>query len=100
MSNFQLVGIDPAPFDELFDLRDAELAARGIVRKRADAHPGYPCRISLQDAAVGEEVLLLPYAHHAVDSPYRALGPIYVRRAAQQRILAPGEIPPYVSLRL
>jgi hypothetical protein len=62
--------------------------------------PGFPCRISLQDAAVGEDLLLLPYEHLAEDSPYRASGPIYVRRNAQPRTLAPGEVPEYVSARL
>jgi hypothetical protein len=100
VANFQLVGLDPAQFQALFELPESELQARGIVRKRVDSFPGYPCRVSLQDAAVGEEVLLLPYAHHAVDSPYRALGPIYVRRGARQAALQPGEVPPYVSRRL
>jgi hypothetical protein len=100
MSNFQLVGLDPAQFDALFELSDAELKTRGIVRKRADAHPGYPCRVSLEDAALGEEVLLLSYAHQAVDSPYRSQGAIFVRRGARQALLAAGEVPQYVSRRL
>jgi hypothetical protein len=35
----------------------------------------------------------LPYAHHLVDSPFRASGPIYVRRAARQAMPAAGEVP-------
>ena len=100
MARFQLHGLDAGPFAPLFELDDAALAARGMRRRRADAEFGYPCRVSLRDALPGEQLLLLPFEHHAVDSPYRALGPIYVRRAAQPAQLAPGEVPTYVTRRL
>ena len=99
MQGFQLVGIDPAPFAALFDLTDAQLRARGAVRRIATESPGFPCRASLEDAQVGEELLLLPYEHHATKSPYRASGPIFIRRGARQQRLAVGEIPSYVSRR-
>ena len=97
---FQLIGLDPSQFEPLFDLSDAALAARGIARRIADAQPGYPCRVSLEDAAIGEDLLLLPFVHHDVPSPYRSSGPIYVRRAAKPALLAPGMVPDYVSRRL
>ena len=99
MSNFRLVGLDATFFAPLFDLDDDALRARGARRRIATAASGFPCRISLQDAAVGEELLLLPFEHLAEDSPYRASGPIYVRRNAQARNLAAGEVPEYVSAR-
>ncbi|MBO9579260.1 MAG: DUF1203 domain-containing protein, partial [Microbacteriaceae bacterium] len=40
------------------------------------------------------------YEHQPAHSPYRASGPIFVRRDAQRRVLAPGEVPPYVAERL
>lgn len=100
MHEFRLVGLPRAHFAALLDLDDAALRARGVRRRIATEAPGFPCRVSLQDARPGEELLLLPYEHHAVDSPYRAAGPIYVRRDARERTLAPGEVPPYVSTRL
>lgn len=100
MHTFQLVGIDPAPFEALFDLTDEQLAAHGAVRRVATESPGYPCRVSLEDAQPGDELLLLPYEHHPTSSPYRSSGPIFVRRGATQRTLAPGEVPPYVTRRL
>jgi hypothetical protein len=100
MSSFQLVGLSPAPFEPLFRLSDEQLAARDVHRVIAQSKPGYPCRVSLVDAEVGEELLLLPYEHQPAHSPYKASGPIYVRRGAQQRISPVGEIPEYVSLRL
>lgn len=100
MSLFQLVGIDHAPFEPLFGLSDAELADQGIVRRIADTYPGFPCRVSLEDAAVGEELLLLNFPHLLANSPYRASGPIFVRKGHTKRVLAPGVVPDYVARRL
>jgi hypothetical protein len=98
--SFQLVGIDHEPFQSLFDLSDVELAERCAKKCIADESPGYPCRISLEDAQLGEELLLLPYVHHPATSPYRASGPIFVRRGVQKRRLPVGEMPSYVTDRL
>lgn len=97
---FRIVGLDPSPFTGLFDLSDDALLARGIRRRRADRDFGFPCRVSLSDAVVGEELLLLSWRHHEVDSPYQAAGPIYVRRGAARADLAPGVVPDYVTRRL
>lgn len=97
---FQILGLDPAPFAPLFDLPDDVLAARGIARRICDAPHAFPCRVSLIDAAPGEELLLLPFAHHDVTTPYRASGPIYVRRGATRASLAPGVVPDQLQRRL
>jgi len=100
MSSFQLIGISPEPFISLFDLPDEHLRKRHAVRLLANKSPGFPCRVSLEDAQTGEEVLLLPYIHQSGESPYRASGPIFVRRNAKQRTLAVGEVPRYVTRRV
>lgn len=92
-ATFRIVALPAEPFAPLFDLDDAGLAARGARRMVVDDQPGYPCRVSLADAEIGETVVLLPFVHHDVDTPYRASGPIYVRRGAATAELAPGEIP-------
>ena len=99
MPSFQIVGLAPAPFETLFALPPDELAARGIRRVRAVGNPGYPCRISLEDANAGDELLLLPFEHQPANSPYRASGPIYVKVGARQRTLAVGEVPESVRRR-
>ena len=68
-------------FSHLFTLSDAELAARGAVRKIADGPS--PCRVSLTDATPGDEVILVNYEHHAVESPYRMRFAIYVREGEE-----------------
>lgn len=97
--NYQLLGLEPRLFDSLFDLDETALASRGMRRMRVDAPVGFPCRISLEDAPVGEEVLLLPFVHQDSRSPYRASGPIFVRRglAAPARIV--NALPTYLTLR-
>jgi hypothetical protein len=65
---------------------------------RSDQPVGFPCRVSLEDAPVGEEVLLLPFTHQDSSSPYRASGPIFVRRGqAAARIV--NALPTYLTLR-
>ncbi|WP_372526555.1 DUF1203 domain-containing protein [Piscinibacter sp.] len=100
MPSFQLSGLAYEHFEPLFRLTDAQLLDFGAIRRVATEQPGFPCRVSLQDAEIGEEVLLFPYQYQASASPYRASGPIFVRRGAQQAALPPGHVPLYVSRRL
>lgn len=74
---FRITGLPAEPFAPLFALSDAALAAQGGLRKIADGP--HPCRISLTDAAPGDEVILTNYEHHAVSTPYRMRFAIYVR---------------------
>lgn len=90
---FVISGLDPAQFSEL-------LPHHRAVRRVVDESPGYPCRITLEDAPLGAEVVLLHHEHLAVDSPYRAAGPIFVRLGAKQRVCAPGEVPVALTRRL
>jgi hypothetical protein len=94
---FRVDGLDPGPFASLFDLSDETLAAQGMQRVIADADRGFPCRVSLEDAHTGDELILLPFEHQPAASPYRASGPIFVRRGAPQARLAPGALPPCVT---
>ena len=100
MTSFQLVGLPSDPFAPLFDLPDSELAAGNVQRVVATSNPGYPCRVSLIDAEIGEELLLLPFEHQPANSPYRASGPIFVRKGASQARPDPGVVPDYVRRRL
>ena len=68
-------------------------------RMRSDEPVGYPCRISLEDAPVGEELLLLTFTHQDGRSPYRASGPIFVRRGRSGAAQIVNELPTYLTLR-
>jgi hypothetical protein len=100
MQTFQIQALPAASFAPLFDRDDEALRRRSIQRRIIDAPHEAPCRVSLQDAEVGEEVLLLPFAHHDHATPYRSSGPIFVRRAAQQARLNPAEVPDSLRRRL
>jgi hypothetical protein len=98
--SFRLSGLDPVPFEALFLLPDEELVRRGIRRTVAQPGDTLPCRVSLEEAAAGDELLLLPFEHQPANSPYRASGPIFVRRGVPRRVLPEGEVGPYVTTRL
>lgn len=98
--SFQIHALPRDMFAPLFALSDDALRARDIRRVVADGRPVYPCRVSLQDATEGERLLLLPHAHHVVDTPYRASGPVYVREAAIQATPDIDEVPALLRTRL
>src|SRR5262245_20221876 len=93
----QITGLDPAQFAPLFT-DDAALAALNGRRVIADDSGGFPCRVSLEDARAGDELVLFTFEHQPTTSPYRARGPIYVRRGATR--FAGTEIPDLLRSRL
>lgn len=92
-SDFQFVALPIENFSHLFSMNDAELESNGTRRVKVDSHPGYPCRVSLMDAPVSERVILTPFRHHDVISPYQSAGPIFVRENAQTAKPDINEIP-------
>ena len=98
--NFQIAALDPAETNTYFEMTDSELAAINARRMTVDNKPGFPCRVSLQDAEIGEEVILFNYQHHKVRSPYRAAGAVFARRNARAAQLAVNELPDHLEHRL
>ncbi|MEO0468875.1 MAG: DUF1203 domain-containing protein [Bacteroidota bacterium] len=91
--SFQVRHLDPQIGQQLFTLSEEALRAKHAVKMIASTKPGFPCRISLQDAEVGEEVILFPYEHHATNSPYRASGAVFIRKQATSPQIGPNELP-------
>ena len=99
--DFRITGLDPAPFQPLFAMSDAELRNHATVRCIAtDAMPGLPCRVSVAHALPGEELILTSFQHQEGASPYRASGPIFVRRSATLAFDAVNTVPQPVRERL
>jgi len=96
---FRITGLPADQFADLFSLSDQELAARGAVRRIADAKPGYPCRVSLTDAEPGQEVILTHFEHQPANTPYRASHAIYVRKD-EKTYDAVNQVPEQLRLRL
>lgn len=97
---FQIHALPAEPFAPLFDLTEAELAARAIHRSTVRDCPGTPCRVSLEDAQPGETVLLLNHTHQPAQTPYRSSHAIFVRQGAAQAHPAPGVVPEMIQRRL
>ncbi|NOX82023.1 MAG: DUF1203 domain-containing protein [Alphaproteobacteria bacterium] len=92
--SFIISGLSAEEFQPLFSLSDEALKTRGVIRKTVSAKPGFPCRITLEDAEPGETVLLLNYESHKTDSPYRSSYAIFVRENASAAQTFTDELPP------
>lgn len=92
--SFTITGLSAAEFAPLFALSDEELERRGAIRKTATSKPGFPCRVTLEDAEPGETVLLLNYESHKAATPYRSAYAIYVRESAKESASFTDALPP------
>jgi hypothetical protein len=96
--SFRITGLPADKFQPLFAMSDDELKHRGALRLTADG-PGYHCRVSLTDAAQGDELILVHYEHQDADTPFRASHALYVR-PGEERYDAIAEIPTQLRKRL
>jgi Protein of unknown function (DUF1203) len=96
---YRITGLDPEPYRPLFGLPDEELARQGVVRMIVDG-PGFPCRVSLTDRAVGERVLLINHVSHDVGNPYRTSHAIFVTETKQDAAEYVDQVPPVFEPRI
>ena len=97
---YRVIGLDPAPYQELFGLSDEELASRGVVRMTVTKKPSFPCRVSLTDRDPGETVLLLNHVSHDVSGPYRTSHAIFVAEGAMDPAEYVDEVPEVFESRI
>ncbi|WP_346907359.1 DUF1203 domain-containing protein [uncultured Roseibium sp.] len=98
--HFQINPLPDSAFAYLSGLSEEDLAARQIRAYIADEKPGFPCRVSLADAEIGERVFLLHYEHQPNDTPYRASHAIFVKAGAVSRQPEPDTVPESIASRL
>ena len=60
---------------------------------------GFPCRVTLEDAAEGQTLLLLNYQHQEAETPYRSSHAIYVSEAAREAASFVDVLPPCLAVR-
>lgn len=96
---YRITGLPPEDFAGLIGASESVLAARGAVRVAAESSAGYPCRVSLADAARGETLILLNHVSHDVATPYRSAYAIYVREGADKAATYDNELPPVFANR-
>ncbi len=95
---YRIEGLAGERFAGLFAASDAELDRLGARRVRANG-PGYPCRVSLEETAEGESLLLLNFVSHDVAGPFRTAYAIYVREGAWQAPVYRDEVPALLDKR-
>ncbi|WP_145923696.1 DUF1203 domain-containing protein [Sphingopyxis macrogoltabida] len=72
----------PSPTPEITP-RARTLTARA-TRVQAGEDGKYPCRVSLLDADPGDELALVHFTNHDVETPYRNAFAIFIRECAQE----------------
>jgi len=92
--------LDHNLFAKYFAMSSAELESCGAYLFVADKNPFYPCRVSLQDAKIGETVLAIRYEHHPVKGPYGSTGPIFIRKGVKTVRPETNEVPAMLRHRL
>ena len=97
---YQISGLDPTPFRHLIGLGNDELARYGAIRMTADKKPGFPCRVTLDDADPGDTLLLVNHCSHDVANPYRATHAIFVSEGAAEAARFEDEIPAALDRRI
>jgi hypothetical protein len=97
---FRIAALPASAFAGLYGLSDAALRTRGIEPVVADSAGAFPCRVSLEDAKVGERLLLLNYEHQPAETPFRSRHAIFVRDGASEAAPPPGEVPDIIARRL
>ena len=96
---YAIKGLSPDMFDQYRGLDDEALARLSARRVKATSRPGFPCRVSLEDADEGESLILLHYVSHDVSTPYRSAYAIYVREAAVEAASYRDTLPPVFANR-
>lgn len=98
--NFTVKGLSADPFVHLYGQSEAELKELGVKRYTVDSKPGFPDRIEMRDADIGESMLLLNHMSMDRASPYRATHAIFIREGARESYEARNEIPVVMSSRM
>ncbi|HYW17016.1 MAG TPA: DUF1203 domain-containing protein [Allosphingosinicella sp.] len=91
---YKIEGLPRETYAALLGLDDRELAGRNARRVTAGSRPGFPCRVTLEDAEQGESVLLFNYVSHDVPTPFRSAYAVYVRESAAGSACYVDEPPP------
>ena len=98
--NFQISALSEALFSHLYGATEEQLSQAGAQRVIADAEPGFPCRISMRDAKIGESLILLNYSHLDEDTPYCASHAIFIIEGSKEQTFPRNTVPQVLRSRL
>ncbi len=97
---FVVTGLSAAPYRHLYGLSEEYLAKHCIKRYVADQAPGFPDRVEMRDAEIGDTLLLLNHVSVPQDSPYKASHAIFIREGAKTAYRGENEVPDVMFRRL
>lgn len=97
---FVIRGLSASHYRQLYGMSNEKLEANGAKRYVCDATPGYPDRIEMRDAEIGETLLLVNHVSMDKRTPYKASHAIFVREGAEHSFEAENEVPPVMFNRL
>jgi hypothetical protein len=91
---FRIFGLGPDMYHHLIGKDEAVLLLYGAERHLVTLSHSAPCRICLDDANIGETVILVSHPHQTASTPYRQSGPIFIRENAPPVWDHVGQVPP------
>jgi hypothetical protein len=97
--DFRFVALPLNQFTHLLQKPAEELAALHSRRYTVD-RDGYFCRLTLEDAPLGETVILTNYQHHPAQSPFQSAHAIYIRETAQPKFFDVNTVPRVLRVKL
>lgn len=97
---YSIKGLGPAAFVDLFGADEETLGRHHAVRMTVTETPGFPCRITLDDAQPGETMLLVNHVSHEGYNPYRASHAIFVSEGAREAAVYVDAVPPALDRRI
>lgn len=91
---YRIEGLGREAYGGLLGLTEGELASRNARRVTANSRPGFPCRVTLEDAEPGESLILFNHVSNDVPTPFRSAYAVYVRECAEAPACFVDEPPP------
>jgi hypothetical protein len=97
--DFRFVALPSNQFAHLVQKPAEELAALHSRRYLVD-RDGYFCRLTLEDAPLGETVILTNYQHQPAESPFQSAHAVYIRETAQPKFFDVNTVPRVLRAKL
>ncbi len=80
---YRITGLSAKPFRYLYGLSNQDLESYGAKRYVADNAPGYPDRIEMRDAGLGESLILVNHTYQPAKNAYHGRHAIFVLEGAE-----------------
>ena len=100
MNAFRILPLPQSIADQIREKRSDAHGNVELQPTRTEEPRALPCRVCLEEASVGEEMLLFSYSPFERPVPYRNVGPIFVHATACRPYDRPATVPDLMRRRL